>query len=167
MALVAELKFWMVQAKWVSIWQKLLLMLTDFPIKIKSKRSNMDKTTGIGYKLWAIAEGYIPGWSNGPLPQMQSHESLCFLNTSDSDATVFLYIYHTDREPSGPFTIIVPARRTLHQRLNELENPEIISHGKEFACYIESDVPVVVQHTRLDSRQSRNALISTIAFHNG
>jgi len=34
-------------------------------------------------------------------------------------------------------------------------------------CYssvIESDVPVVVQHTRLDSRQAENAPITTIAF---
>jgi hypothetical protein len=29
---------------------------------------------------------------------------------------------------------------------------------------IESDVPIVVQHTRLDSRQAENALITTIAF---
>jgi hypothetical protein len=29
---------------------------------------------------------------------------------------------------------------------------------------IESDVPIVVQHTRLDSRQSENALMTTMAF---
>jgi len=28
----------------------------------------------------------------------------------------------------------------------------------------ESDEPIVVQHTRLDSRQTANALLSTIAF---
>jgi hypothetical protein len=27
-----------------------------------------------------------------------------------------------------------------------------------------SDVPIVVQHTRLDSRQDANALLTTIAF---
>jgi hypothetical protein len=32
---------------------------------------------------------------------------------------------------------------------------------------IESDVPVVVQHTRLDSRQAENALMTTIAFAEG
>jgi hypothetical protein len=32
------------------------------------------------------------------------------------------------------------------------------------ACVIESDRPIVVQHTRLDSRQAANALFSTIAF---
>jgi hypothetical protein len=32
---------------------------------------------------------------------------------------------------------------------------------------IESDLPVVVQHTRLDSRQAENALLSTIAYAAG
>ena len=42
-----------------------------------------------GRQLWAIAEGYIPGSSNGP-PQMESHETICFLNASDTDAKVTL-----------------------------------------------------------------------------
>jgi hypothetical protein len=29
---------------------------------------------------------------------------------------------------------------------------------------IVSDIPIVVQHTRLDSRQAENALLSTIAY---
>ena len=34
----------------------------------------------------------------------------------------------------------------------------------DYASVIESDVPIVVQHTRLDSRQAENALITTIAY---
>ncbi|HTW65062.1 MAG TPA: sensory rhodopsin transducer [Bryobacteraceae bacterium] len=34
-------------------------------------------------------------------------------------------------------------------------------------CVITSDVPIVVQHTRLDSRQAENALLGTIAFPGG
>jgi hypothetical protein len=34
----------------------------------------------------------------------------------------------------------------------------------EYASAIESDVPIVVQHTRLDSRQAELALLSTIAY---
>ena len=40
----------------------------------------------IGHRRWAIAEGYIPGRSHGPEPQMTSHESACLLNSSDQDA---------------------------------------------------------------------------------
>ena len=34
----------------------------------------------------------------------------------------------------------------------------------DFASLIEADVPIVLQHTRLDSRQAENALLSTIAY---
>ncbi len=119
----------------------------------------------IGRKVWAIAEGYLPEWSNGPEPQMESHEALCFLNASDTDAHISLTIYFTDREPVGPYRLTVPARRTLHQRVNGLREPEPVPRGTEYAVLIRSDAPVVVQHTRLDSRQAENALLSTIAFH--
>jgi hypothetical protein len=33
-----------------------------------------------------------------------------------------------------------------------------------YSSLIESDVAIVVQHTRLDSRQVENALLTTIAF---
>jgi hypothetical protein len=118
----------------------------------------------IGRKRWAIAEGYIPGWSEGPEPQMTSHETACMLNTSDKDAHVAITIFFSDREPAGPYRITVPARRTKHLRFNELRDPEPIPHDTDYASVIESDVPIVVQHTRLDSRQDANALLSTIAF---
>lgn len=119
---------------------------------------------GVGRTRWAIAEGYIPGGSTGPEPDMESHETLCFLNTGDRDAAVRLTLYFADREPVGPYRIVVPARRTLHQRLNDLDDPEPVPRDTEYACLIESDRPIVVQHTRLDSRQAENALLSTIAF---
>jgi hypothetical protein len=118
----------------------------------------------IGRKRWAIAEGYIPTWSHGPEPEMLSHETLCFLNAGDEDAEVKVTLYFTDREPAGPYTIKVPARRTRHTRLNDLKDPEPVPTGVDFACLIESSLPVVVQHTRLDSRQSENALMTTMAF---
>ena len=34
----------------------------------------------------------------------------------------------------------------------------------DYACLIESDVAIVVQHTRLDSRHPNIALMSTLAF---
>jgi hypothetical protein len=120
--------------------------------------------TLIGRRRWAIAEGYIPGHSNGPEPAMESHETCCILNASDRDAQVTLMIYFEDREPVGPYRLTVAARRTRHLRFNELTDPEPIPKDTSYASVIESDVPIVVQHTRLDSRQSENALITTIAF---
>ena len=118
----------------------------------------------LGAMLWAVAEGYIPAWSNGPAPEFTSHETLCLLNASDQDANVKITIFFADREPAGPYAVVVRARRTKHVRLNDLNDPEKIPVGTDFASVIESTVPIVVQHTRLDSRQAENALISTIAY---
>lgn len=118
----------------------------------------------IGKTLWAIAEGYIPNESTGPKPQMESHETACILNAGDQDASVQITLFFTDRDPVGPYKITVPAQRTRHVRFNELKDPEPVPRDTDYASLISSDVPVVVQHTRLDSRQAENALFSTIAY---
>jgi hypothetical protein len=118
----------------------------------------------IGAKTWVIAEGYIPGESHGPEPQMTSHETVCLLNCSDNDAHVEITIYYKDREPVGPYRLIVSARRTRHVRFNDLREPEMIPRDTDYSSVIESDVPIVAQHTRLDSRQANNALLSTVAY---
>jgi hypothetical protein len=118
----------------------------------------------IGRTRWAIAEGYIPGKSHGPEPEMTSHETACLLNASKEDAHVTITAYFRDRDPVGPYRITVPARRTRHLRFNDLTDPEPIPRDTDYASVIESDVPIVVQHTRLDSRQADNALMTTIAY---
>ncbi|ABA23469.1 Protein of unknown function DUF1362 [Trichormus variabilis ATCC 29413] len=120
----------------------------------------------IGRTCWAIAEGYIPPYSNGPEPQFISHETVCILNAGDEDAHVEITIYYSDKEPVGAYRLTVPARRTKHVRFNDLNDPAPIPHDTDFASVIQSNVPIVVQHTRLDSRQAENALLSTIAYAN-
>ncbi|HWB61858.1 MAG TPA: sensory rhodopsin transducer [Chthoniobacteraceae bacterium] len=121
----------------------------------------------IGRKTWAIPEGYIPEWSNGPGPEMTSHEAFCILNATDAEAHIELTIYFADREPAGPYQFTVGARRTKHVRFNDLKEPEPVPRGTSYASVFESDVPVVIQHTRLDSRQRENALMTTIAYPGG
>jgi hypothetical protein len=118
----------------------------------------------IGRKIWAIAEGYIPKESSGPAPSMTSHEAMCFLNAGERDARIRVTIFFADRDPVGPYTFSVAARRTKHVRFNDLRDPEEIPRETDYSSLIESDEPVVVQHTRLDSRQPANALLSTMAF---
>lgn len=120
--------------------------------------------TRIGRHAWVIAEGYIPEESRGQRPEMESHETACILNAGAKDARVEIRVYFKDREPAGPFLVRVPARRTRHVRFNDLRDPERIPRGTDYSSVIESDVPIVVQHTRLDSRQDANALLTTMAF---
>jgi hypothetical protein len=118
----------------------------------------------VGRTRWAIAEGYIPAYGHGAAPEFTSHETACILNASDGDAHVRITIYFADRDPAGPYELTVPARRTKHLRFNDLREPEPVPLGTDYASVIESDVPIVVQHTRLDSRQAETALLSTVAF---
>jgi hypothetical protein len=120
----------------------------------------------LGCKRWAIAEGFIPSRSIGPEPEMLSHETACVLNISDQDAHLEIWIFYSDREPVGPYIISVPARRTRHIRFNDFTEPAPIPRDTDYASVIESDVPIIVQHTRLDSRQAANALMTTVAFAN-
>jgi hypothetical protein len=118
----------------------------------------------IGHKRWIIADGYIPPGSTGSSRQLVSHDAMCILNTNYKDAYVDVTIFFADREPAGPYHITVKALRTKHVRFNELTDPEPIPHDTNYASVIESDVPIIVQHTRLDSRQPALALMSTVAY---
>lgn len=118
-------------------------------------------SSAIGRKRWAIAEGYIPAKSTGDTRQLESHETMCLLNAGDEDAHIEVMVYFADREPAGPYRFTVPARRTSHLRFNDFEHPMRIPVDTDLASVIESDRPIVVQHTRLDSRQAALALLST------
>ena len=118
----------------------------------------------IGRTTWVIPEGYIPAASHGPAPEMTSHEAACILNAGDVAAQIEITVFYTDREPVGPYRLSLAARRTTHLRFNDLKEPEPIPRDTPYSSVIRSTVPVVVQHTRLDSRQAQNALLSTIAW---
>ena len=118
----------------------------------------------LGRRCWVISEGYIPGSSTGPAPAFTSHETACILNTSDSEAHIRIRIFFADREPISGYSITVGPRRTYHMRFNELDDPEPIPRDTDYSSVIESDVPVVIQHTRLDSRQPPHALMTTSAY---
>jgi hypothetical protein len=123
--------------------------------------------SAIGRTVLAMPEGYIPGASVSQAHDLVSHEAACFLNAGDQDAEIRIALFFGDREPVGPYRLRVGARRTLHMRFNDLTDPQPVPRDTSYASLIESSVPVVVQHTRLDSRQPGMALLSTVAFPAG
>jgi hypothetical protein len=118
----------------------------------------------VGHKVWAIAEGYIPPESTGKSRELVSHETICILNTNAQAAQIEITVYFANRDPAGPYCFTVEARRTRHLRFNDFTDPAPVPRGTDFASVIVSDQPVVVQHTRLDTRQPALAVMSTIAF---
>ncbi|WP_256437849.1 sensory rhodopsin transducer [Novosphingobium sp. PY1] len=116
-------------------------------------------------RRWAIAEGYIPSRSMTDSDKaLISHETACILNCGDEPAHVTITVFFSDREPAGPYALTVAPRRTAHLRFNDLEDPEPVPRDTDYASVIEADVPVIVQHTRLDSREAEIALMTTMAF---
>ncbi len=121
--------------------------------------------SGLGSRRWAIPEGYIPGSSVDPDNHaLLSHEAACLLNLSNEDAEIEIMIFFENREPAGPYRLTLKGRRTLHLRFNDLSHPEPVPRDTSYASLIESSVPIIVQHTRLDSRNPYISLLSTIAF---
>lgn len=115
-----------------------------------------------GEKIWYIPDGYIPETSSGLLT---SHESICVLNCSSEEALLRITVFFEDREPIEDIMYVVPARRTKHIRTSTLtKGNERIPVGVPYAAEIVSDIPVVVQYSRLDSTQAENALMSVMAY---
>jgi hypothetical protein len=121
----------------------------------------------IGRRRWAIAEGYIPSESSFSDRALISHETACILNAGDRDAHISITLFFKDREPVGPYRLTVSARHTLHLRFNDLQDPQPVPRDTDYASVFESDVPIVVQHTRLDSRKAEISLLSTMAYAEG
>lgn len=116
-----------------------------------------------GKKTWLVPDGYMNPTKNG---DFVSHEAICALNTGDEDAHITLTIYFDDREPITGFTAVCPARRTNHIRLDKLVGPngETFPYGVCYSVLCESDVPIVMQHSRMDVSQPEMALMTTIPY---
>ncbi|MGY4691365.1 sensory rhodopsin transducer [Salibacterium sp. K-3] len=111
---------------------------------------------------WIIPDGFIPPESSG---KQTSHESICVLNMQETTANVSITAYFEDREPLKDMHVQVQGERTSHIRTASLEkNGRKVPVNVPYAIEVESDLPVVVQYSRLDSTQPELALMSTMAY---
>ena len=117
----------------------------------------------IGAKVWLIADSYLPDQSTGGL---RSHESVCVLNLNKRPAKLKITVYFEDREPLTGLEAECPPQRTVHVRMEQIKsrNGEMIPIAKPMALMVESNLDVVVQHTRLDTTQPALALMTTMAY---
>ena len=115
-----------------------------------------------GKRKWFVPDAYLPAESSGTAV---SHEAACLLNTSDDDAALALTFYFEDREPIGPIQLMLGARRTWHVRLDDADaiGGIRLPRGVPYAYTVESDVPIVLQHSRLDT-SAGYTLFTTLAY---
>lgn len=116
-----------------------------------------------GKTEWVIPDGFMSDSKGG---NYVSHEAVCVLNLNEKRANVELEIYFEKEEPLLGFTAVCEAKRCNHIRLDKIVNKDGIKipHEVPYAIYVKSDVPVVVQHSRMDVTQPNMTLMTTIAY---
>ena len=112
--------------------------------------------------MWLIPDGYIPEESTGT---HLSHEAICVLNATDEKANLSFTFYFQDRDPIKDVRVTVPPERTRHIRtdLPEHLGGATVPKGVPYAVRVACDVPITVQHSRMDTSQEALALMTTMA----
>lgn len=116
-----------------------------------------------GKKTWLIPDTFLNSVSKNT---GVSHEAICVINTSDVDAEIKLTLFFEDRDARTDFSSRCPAMRTHHIRMDKLRNAEgqPIPRDTPYAVLVESNTPIVVQYSRLDTSAPEMALMTTIAY---
>ncbi|MCJ7842994.1 sensory rhodopsin transducer [Lederbergia sp. NSJ-179] len=117
----------------------------------------------IGKKTWLIPDGFLQPKSTG---DQVSHEAVCVLNVTGEKARIQLSFYFEDRDPMDSFFAECGSNRTHHIRLDQLkdQNGEEVPRNVPYAIKVDSDVPIIVQHSRLDTSQEALALFTTMGY---
>lgn len=116
-----------------------------------------------GKKTWLIPDTYLNSSSKN---DMLSHEAICVINTGDVDAEIALTLFFEDRDCDTSFKSQCAARRTHHIRMDKIRNADGIGipHDVPYAVLVESNTPIVVQYSRLDTSRAEMALMTTIGY---
>ncbi|WP_233713283.1 sensory rhodopsin transducer [Lederbergia citri] len=117
----------------------------------------------IGKRTWIIPDGFLQPKSTG---DQISHEAVCVLNLTNDPAEIHLTLYFEDREPMDQFYSECRSNRTHHIRLDKIRDREgnEIPRGVPYAIKVDSNVPIIVQHSRLDTSQEALALFTTMGY---
>jgi len=116
-----------------------------------------------GKRQWFVPDTFLPADSSHGAT---SHEAACLLNTGSHEAHLRFTFFFEDRDPIGPVELRLEARRTRHIRLDDpasIGGVEI-PRGVPYAYAVESDVPIVLQHSRLDTSAGAYTLFTTMGY---
>lgn len=100
-----------------------------------------------GRQVWVIPACHV---------EEGSYDAAYVLNPIDQTAVLEVMLFFSDEPVSGPFEFEVGACRT--RRINLTELLEEAHYDTDYGVLIRSEVPVVVQHARIDAD---NRIIAT------
>ena len=118
-----------------------------------------------GARKWYIPDAYLP--SSGLGQKWEGHESICMLNAGRADAHVRLSLFFSDLPPIEGIAVLVKARSDRHVGMHKPEQlgGVVVPRDVPYGIMVASDVPIVVQYSRLDVTQPNFTLMTTIPFH--
>jgi len=116
-----------------------------------------------GKKIWYFPDGDRPPFGES---ELKGHESYIVLNPNKRDAHLKFTLYFEDKEPVRDIEVIGEAERV---KCFQTHNPDhfgkhVLPLTTQYALKIESDVPVIAQYGRLDSRQANLAYYTTMGY---
>ena len=94
---------------------------------------------------------------------MTSHDKIAVLNLSGEEAVLEICIFYENSSPKV-YEVKLRPQRLKKIRFNDLIDPEAIQMERNFSCYIRSNVPVVIQYSRLNSGSATNAEMTSMAY---
>ena len=116
-----------------------------------------------GKKIWLIPDCFLDSKSKNASP---SHEAICVINTTERGAHMEFTFYYEDRPAVHGYTAECGAEMPHHVRMDKLTNADGVKLPRDtpYATLVESDTPIVVQYSRLDTSEVEMALMTTIAY---
>jgi len=117
-----------------------------------------------GAKVWFIPDAYLatPAYDD---PIYKNHEAICVINATDQDAVMLWDFYFADRDPYENVQVIVPAKRCYHVRMDDPAQVGgyHIPFDTPYGVRVRSNVPVVVQYSRMYATTHNISLMTTMA----
>lgn len=117
-----------------------------------------------GAKIWFIPDAYLAKPADDD-PVYKNHEAICVMNATGDDAHMKLDFYFADRDPVEDVEVIVHAKRCYHIRMDipEQVGGYQIPFDVPYGVRIRSDVPIVVQYSRMYATTHNISLMTTMA----
>lgn len=99
---------------------------------------------------------------------LKGHESVIILNMNDVAANVKITLYFEDKAPISDIPVKVEANRVRCLRTNNADDfgGLLVKGETQYAIKLTSDVPIVAQYGRLDTRQSNMAFYTVMGYSN-
>jgi len=117
----------------------------------------------VGKTSWIFPDGEMPPAGQH---EIKGHESVIILNTTGQTAHVDMTLYFADRPPVAGIGIAVEAQRV---RCIRMDDPAQlggygIEREQQYAIQLTSDIPVIAQYGRLDTRDQPMAFYATPGY---